>query len=161
MTDSIPRTRTGKPLGDGQLEQLAREAGVGYRPSTMQLLRDRAESYATDAATFRSEHPLGGEDDEYWARVFTTVAQELRSAARHAGGHFRTEPLTRPGDRVVHQLGPDAVLVIDKSHCIVIATPERRITVGDVSRWMGQLDAARTEVRIMESTELGTGTGES
>lgn len=159
MTE-VHRTRTGKPLGDGQLDQYAREADQSYRPTPWQLLRDRAKSYATDARTFREQHPLGGEDDEYWARVYTTVAQELRSAAStiDSHAHHRQAPLVRPGDREVHRLGPDAVLVIDKSHCIVIATPERRVTVGDVSRWMGQLDAARTEVRVMESSELGTGT---
>ena len=60
-------------------------------------------------------------------------------------------------DRVQCHLSPDAVLVIDKSHCIVICTPERRITVGDVARWSGQLEAARTEVAVLESKELGTG----
>lgn len=138
MTE-VHRTRTGKPLGPALLDQFAREEEPGYHPHAAQFLRERSASYQRDAETFSREKPLGGDQDAYWCTLYTIVAQELRQAARRAGGQDRTEPLTRPTDRPVAELGPDARLVLDESLCLVICTPERRITVGDVSRWRESL----------------------
>ena len=140
----VHRTKTGKPLGPGLIGQFAREADQSYHPHAAHLLSERAASYATDAETFRREQPLDGPGNDYWATLYTIVAQELRNAARHAGGQEPTEPLTRPGDRPVATLGPDAQLVLDESLCIVICTPERRITVGDVARWREGLTQGKT-----------------
>lgn len=48
------------------------------------------------------------------------------------------------GDKLVAVLSPDAHLVTDASTCIVLRTPERRITVSNVDDWREQLFTART-----------------
>jgi hypothetical protein len=55
-------------------------------------------------------------------------------------------PQLRDSDELVRHLGPDVALVIDSHRCIVIATPERRITVTNVATWRDELLAARMRV---------------
>lgn len=54
------------------------------------------------------------------------------------------------GDHPVATLSPDAVLVVDASTCIVLVTPERRITVGNVANWREQLLTAQSYARIYQ-----------
>ncbi len=53
----------------------------------------------------------------------------------------------RDGDRPVQTLR-DAILVIDAASCIVLITPERRITVTSVDEWREQLASGRTSAQI-------------
>jgi hypothetical protein len=53
------------------------------------------------------------------------------------------EPGPAGGDRPVVTLAPDAHLVIDASGCIVLVTPDRRITVTNVAGWQEGLGLAR------------------
>ena len=80
-----------------------------------------------------------------------SVDLALRAVQRAREGSQRTEPLRREGDRPVAVLSPDAHLVVDASTCIVICTPERRITVGHVSNWCEQLVNATTFARIYQA----------
>jgi hypothetical protein len=77
------------------------------------------------------------------------VARRAVNMARHIAS-LADDPfaMVREGDEVQGSLGPDALLVIDASHCIVICTPERRITVGDVQLWRSRLFDARTAVGV-------------
>lgn len=59
-------------------------------------------------------------------------------------------PRLRDSDQLVRHLGPDADLVIDAGRCIVIATPERRITVSNVATWRDELLAAKMRVAQLE-----------
>jgi hypothetical protein len=47
------------------------------------------------------------------------------------------------GDELVAVLSPDAHLVIDASHNVVICTAERRVTVTDAGRWANKIMEAR------------------
>jgi hypothetical protein len=50
----------------------------------------------------------------------------------------------RESDRIVAgTLAPDALLAVDASGCIVLITPERRITVTNVDAWRDRLAQAR------------------
>jgi hypothetical protein len=67
-------------------------------------------------------------------------------------------PLAREDDTPVGGLAPGAFLVIDSSGCIVLATPERRITVTDVASWQQLLGTSRQMARAMsdEAEKLRT-----
>jgi hypothetical protein len=54
------------------------------------------------------------------------------------------DAMHREGDHLVARLSPDAYLVTDAATCIVLVTPERRITVSNVDDWREQLFTART-----------------
>jgi hypothetical protein len=83
-----------------------------------------------------------------------TIGREGRGRIRQALGELdaalnrQSIPSPREGDRLISQLTPDALLVIDASLCIVLITPERRITVGNVRHWADTLDTARTMARV-------------
>lgn len=50
-------------------------------------------------------------------------------------------------------MGPDATIEVEDSGNIVIATPERRITVTNVDQWVSELLAARQAVAMWERAE--------
>ena len=56
----------------------------------------------------------------------------------------------RADDRPVRRLSPDAEVVLDASNCILIRTPERRITVSNVAEWCEALELARTFQRVYD-----------
>jgi hypothetical protein len=60
------------------------------------------------------------------------------------------DAMHRDGDHLVGVLSPDAHLVIDSSTCIVLVTPERRITISDVDDWKASLDQSRTFAAIYQ-----------
>jgi hypothetical protein len=67
---------------------------------------------------------------------------------------------TREGDHPVATLGPDAMLVVDASTCIVLITPERRTTITNVADWQEQLGVATSFARIyQEDAELRSAEG--
>lgn len=59
--------------------------------------------------------------------------------------------LLRDGDRPVKTLSPDAQLVLDASLCIVLVTPERRVTVTNIADW---IDGLR-EAKVFQQIYLG------
>lgn len=58
------------------------------------------------------------------------------------------DAMHRDGDVLVGRLGPDAHLVTDEATCIVLVTPERRITVSNVAEWKAMLNTSRTFAQI-------------
>jgi hypothetical protein len=52
-------------------------------------------------------------------------------------------PITYSDDTLVEQLAPDAWLMLDGTDNVVLATPERRVTVTDAARWTRALERAR------------------
>lgn len=85
----------------------------------------------------------------------TTVIERLTNAdldelRRVIARPQATSPdaMHREGDVLVGRLGPDAHLVTDASTCIVLITPERRITVSNVDEWKAMLDTSRTFAQI-------------
>lgn len=97
---------------------------------------------------FRTE--VTDDDGKTWEITgppYPTMAAALAKVDETARTYYGTaEELdartAREGDRPVATLGPDARLLIDASCCIVLATPERRITVGNVADWRDKLDTA-------------------
>jgi hypothetical protein len=64
----------------------------------------------------------------------------------------------RESDDLIAWLAPDALLAVDASACIVLATPERRVTIGDAQEWAGHILAARVQAQIRhECVELRAG----
>lgn len=59
-------------------------------------------------------------------------------------------------DTLAYMLSPDASLVIDASGCIVLVTPERRVTVTNVAAWQAGLSQAKAFQEIcLEDAESG------
>ena len=48
-------------------------------------------------------------------------------------------------------ISPDLTVALDESLCIVLRTPERTITVGNVDALKAALDDARTYQQVMDS----------
>lgn len=76
------------------------------------------------------------------------------NASRIVGGHEAQVKL-RDGDHPVCTLSPDAVMVTDASNCIVLVTPERRVTVTNVQAWKDTLDRAKECQVIYDTPEAG------
>jgi hypothetical protein len=51
-------------------------------------------------------------------------------------------PIPIAGDRPIAYLTPDATLVVDAAGCVVLVTPERRITITNMADWQTALSEA-------------------
>ena len=107
---------------------------------TTQQLRDRAESYARDAAKFRDAGKLGNPiisttQDAHWATVYQAIAEELRKCTGdyddNAGAFpVMDEPWPRGADNfiecdartLVEQIGQRIVLSISGGRIVVRET---------------------------------------
>jgi hypothetical protein len=95
----------------------------------------------------------GDKEGSMYARgLRDAYATAAHIAERPAGPVTTPDPalMRREGDEVQCRLGPDADLVIDASHCLVICTPERRITVGDVHHWCSSLAEGKATVALLD-----------
>jgi hypothetical protein len=98
------------------------------------------------------EHPGGSVPHGYFGHAEDLAGDTIEPgevyispAGAEVSRNART-PRVRDSDELVRHLGPDAALVIDAHRCIVIATPDRRITVTNVATWRDELLAAKMRV---------------
>ena len=84
-----------------------------------------------------------------YARQWAAEQVQLPHRARHRYVPADPTAQAREGDELVSVLSPDAHLVIDSTHNIVLRTPERRITIGNVRNWQAKIDQARAMQVIM------------
>jgi hypothetical protein len=89
-------------------------------------------------------HMINLNEQRGWVRV-GIARRALQAATRPV---LPADPELRDGDFLVEKLTPDAWLALDASGCIVLITPGRRVTVGNVKAWRDALETAHIEQQV-------------
>jgi hypothetical protein len=114
-----------------------------------QMLRDNADWMALperEPISLRTA-PCGNQDS-HRAHNYGDRGHTCLGLGRNVLPPASPDTMHREGDHLVARLSPDAHLVTDAATCIVLVTPERRITITNVDDWHEYLTQARTFAQI-------------